>query len=49
MITAMLCLFCFMTGGAVGFTVAAILANRKKVDQRHLAMTGYGQGGSEPN
>jgi len=49
MITAMLCLFCLMTGGSVGFIVAAILASGRKADQRHLAMTGYEQGGSEPN
>lgn len=41
MITAILCIFCFMTGGTIGFTVAAVLASRRKADQQHAAMTAY--------
>jgi hypothetical protein len=49
MITAILCLFCFMTGGTIGFTVAAVLAGHKKADQQRLTVAGYGQSRSEPN
>jgi spore maturation protein SpmA len=49
MITAILCIFCFMTGGAVGFTVAAVLTNHKKAEQDGLAVTGYERSSSEPN
>lgn len=49
MITAILCVFCFMTGGTIGFTVAAVLASHKKADQRRLTVTGYEQSSSDPN
>jgi uncharacterized protein YggE len=49
MITAILCVLCFMAGGTIGFTVASVLANHKKADQRRLTVTGYEQSSSEPN
>jgi len=33
MVTAILCIFCLMTGGAIGFVTAAVLANCKKADE----------------
>jgi hypothetical protein len=44
MITAMLCLFCFMSGGTIGFTVAAVLANRRKADERRATVSGFERG-----
>jgi hypothetical protein len=49
MITAILCILCFMAGGTVGFTVASVLASHKKADQLHLNVTGYEQSSFEPN
>jgi hypothetical protein len=49
MMTAILCVLCFMAGGTIGFTVAAILVSHKKADQRRLAVTGYEQSSAEPN